>query len=275
MASSRPSDHIDAPAESAVAENPRLGPLGFARFMWRQLTSMRTALVLLLLLALAAVPGSLVPQRSSDPNGVFQYRAQNPELFDVLELLRAVQHLLDPVVLGHLPAAVRLADRLHHPALEAPPRRVARSPAQDPRAAVAAGGVHREDDDGGCRDCGSRGPRGSEEPGLPRRTVRRLDLGRARLPARDGQPDLSHRSRRRSRGGRDRRRVRVHRAATARRGGAVHERARRLRLVQRRSFSRPRHRARTLPSATRRVHGQLRVRRSRRQLASARFPRPR
>ncbi|MGK2870479.1 MAG: cytochrome c biogenesis protein ResB, partial [Mycobacterium sp.] len=64
--------------------NPRLGPAGFARFVWRQLTSMRTALVLLLLLALAAVPGSLVPQRSSDPNGVFQYQAENPELFDVL-----------------------------------------------------------------------------------------------------------------------------------------------------------------------------------------------
>jgi cytochrome c biogenesis protein ResB len=35
---------------------------------------MRTALFLLLLLALAAVPGSLVPQRSSDPNGVVQFR---------------------------------------------------------------------------------------------------------------------------------------------------------------------------------------------------------
>ena len=52
--------------------------------MWRLLTSMRTALVLLLLLALAAVPGSLVPQRSSDPNGVFQYQAKNPELFVLL-----------------------------------------------------------------------------------------------------------------------------------------------------------------------------------------------
>ena len=53
--------------------------------MWRQLTSMRTALVLLLLLALAAVPGSLVPQRSSDPNGVFQFQARDPELFKVLD----------------------------------------------------------------------------------------------------------------------------------------------------------------------------------------------
>ncbi|MEO8529337.1 MAG: cytochrome c biogenesis protein ResB, partial [Pseudolysinimonas sp.] len=86
MASFRPSDAIDyEPSDSRPAENPRLGPIGFARFLWRQLTSMRTALVLLLLLALAAVPGSLVPQRSSDPNGVLQYQAKNPDLFKVLD----------------------------------------------------------------------------------------------------------------------------------------------------------------------------------------------
>lgn len=67
--------------------NPRLSPVGFARFLWRQLTSMRTALVLLLLLALAAVPGSLVPQRSSDPNGVLQYAARDPEGFKILDAL--------------------------------------------------------------------------------------------------------------------------------------------------------------------------------------------
>jgi len=75
---------IGAPA-AAAPENPRLSPIGWARFLWRQLTSMRTALVLLLLLALAAVPGSLVPQRSSDPNGVIQYQREHPELFDVLD----------------------------------------------------------------------------------------------------------------------------------------------------------------------------------------------
>src|SRR3954451_2485138 len=36
------------------------------RWTWRQLTSMRIALILLLLLALAAVPGSLVPQERVD-----------------------------------------------------------------------------------------------------------------------------------------------------------------------------------------------------------------
>ncbi len=50
---------------------------------------MRTALFLLLLLAIAAVPGSLVPQRSSDPNGVTQYFENNPELAPVLDGIQA------------------------------------------------------------------------------------------------------------------------------------------------------------------------------------------
>lgn len=85
----RPSDHVDgieAPLDDTIAQ-PRLGPLGYLRFFWRQLTSMRTALVLLLLLALGAVPGSLVPQRSSDPNGVLQYQQNNPDTFKVLDAL--------------------------------------------------------------------------------------------------------------------------------------------------------------------------------------------
>src|SRR4051812_39376641 len=48
---------------------------------------MRTALFLLLLLALAAVPGSLVPQRTSDPNGVLQFQQSDPETFRVLDSL--------------------------------------------------------------------------------------------------------------------------------------------------------------------------------------------
>ncbi len=89
----RPDDAIDSDRPVAdggggggddVAQ-PRLGPLGYLRFFWRQLTSMRTALLLLLLLALAAVPGSLVPQRSSDPNGVIQYEQENPEAFRILD----------------------------------------------------------------------------------------------------------------------------------------------------------------------------------------------
>ena len=48
---------------------------------------MLTALFLLLLLALAAIPGSLVPQVTSDPNGVIQYKAANPTLSPVLDWL--------------------------------------------------------------------------------------------------------------------------------------------------------------------------------------------
>ncbi len=88
---SRPDDHIDSPvresggSDPASVTQPKLGLVGWVRFAWRQLTSMRTALLLLLLLAIAAVPGSLVPQRSSDPNGVTQYFADNPELAPVLD----------------------------------------------------------------------------------------------------------------------------------------------------------------------------------------------
>ncbi|KAA9111482.1 cytochrome c biogenesis protein ResB [Microbacterium rhizomatis] len=88
----RPSDHVDGVAVDAPASDdiisPKLGLVGWLRWGWRQLTSMRTALVLLLLLAIAAVPGSIVPQRSADPNGVTQYFASNPDLAPVLDKLQ-------------------------------------------------------------------------------------------------------------------------------------------------------------------------------------------
>ena len=60
-----------------------------ARYIWRQLTSMRTALLLLLLLGIAAIPGSLVPQRTSAPMQVQEYFANHPgraKIFDQLSL---------------------------------------------------------------------------------------------------------------------------------------------------------------------------------------------
>lgn len=88
---SRPSDHYDSKPASATdpINQPKLGFVGWLRWFWRQLTSMRTALFLLLLLAIAAVPGSLVPQRSSDPNGVTQYFADNPDLAPALDKIQA------------------------------------------------------------------------------------------------------------------------------------------------------------------------------------------
>lgn len=84
---SRPSDYDDGTGAggSLRAESPELGFTGWMRWFWRQLTSMRVALVLLLLLAVAAIPGSLVPQRSADPNGVVQYEADHPKLFPILD----------------------------------------------------------------------------------------------------------------------------------------------------------------------------------------------
>jgi cytochrome c biogenesis protein len=45
------------------------------RVVWRRLTSMRTALILLFLLAVAAVPGSLLPQRTLNPDKTKSYIA--------------------------------------------------------------------------------------------------------------------------------------------------------------------------------------------------------
>jgi cytochrome c biogenesis protein len=83
----RPADHADSAAPDDITQ-PTLGVIGWLRWGWRQLTSMRTALVLLLLLAIAAVPGSIVPQRSADPNGVSQYFTDNPSLAPVLDTLQ-------------------------------------------------------------------------------------------------------------------------------------------------------------------------------------------
>lgn len=65
---------------TAVTTAPDIGARGLARFVWRQLTSMRTALFLLLLLAVAAVPGSVVPQRGINPAAVTQYLDDHAQL---------------------------------------------------------------------------------------------------------------------------------------------------------------------------------------------------
>ena len=57
-----------------------LRPGEFLRFLWTQLTSMRTALILLFALALVAVPGSLVPQRPVNPIRVLDFKEANPQL---------------------------------------------------------------------------------------------------------------------------------------------------------------------------------------------------
>jgi cytochrome c biogenesis protein len=73
-----------------VSEQRRAGELGLrelARYSWRQLTSMRTALVLLLLLALASVPGSVIPQEDVDSLKASQWQDQHETLTPVYEKL--------------------------------------------------------------------------------------------------------------------------------------------------------------------------------------------
>lgn len=62
---------------------------GWGRWMWRNLTSMRTAVVLLALVAVAAIPGSLLPQRgvASDPMAVTTFAVEHPDLFPWLDRL--------------------------------------------------------------------------------------------------------------------------------------------------------------------------------------------
>ncbi|HEX5916710.1 MAG TPA: cytochrome c biogenesis protein ResB [Nocardioides sp.] len=78
----RPSDDRQAtplPAELTARE--------LARWSWRQVTSMRTALVLLLLLALASIPGSVIPQDNIDSLAVSQWRDDHPRLAPIWDRL--------------------------------------------------------------------------------------------------------------------------------------------------------------------------------------------
>ncbi len=61
--------------------------MALLRLFWVQLTSMRTALLLLLTLALVAIPGSLLPQRPVAPIRVNDWKLANPAVADVYEAL--------------------------------------------------------------------------------------------------------------------------------------------------------------------------------------------
>ena len=62
---------------------------GFLRWLWRQLTSMKTALILLFLLAIASIPGSILPQRGTNPILVEQWLTDNPTLGPILDSIGA------------------------------------------------------------------------------------------------------------------------------------------------------------------------------------------
>jgi cytochrome c biogenesis protein len=127
----RPSDHVDG--DDSITQ-PRLGFVGWLRWGWRQLTSMRTALILLLVLAVAAIPGSIFPQRMADPNGVTQWQRDNPDLFPILDGLKLFDVYLSPwfsaiylLLFTSLVGCVIPRIRHHWKALQArPPRTPAR-----------------------------------------------------------------------------------------------------------------------------------------------------
>ncbi|MCX2183332.1 cytochrome c biogenesis protein ResB [Streptomyces sp. SKN60] len=77
-----------APREETALGGPTLGVIGWIRWFWRQLTSMRVALILLFLLSLGAVPGSLIPQTSADELKVAQFKQAHETLTPLYEKLQ-------------------------------------------------------------------------------------------------------------------------------------------------------------------------------------------
>ncbi|HEU0102224.1 MAG TPA: cytochrome c biogenesis protein ResB [Mycobacteriales bacterium] len=112
------------------------------RQAWRQLTSMRTALLLLFLLALASVPGGFIPQRSLNPVEVQKYVTDHPSLAPVLDALSlfdvfaapwfaAIYLLLFISLVGCLVPRIRLHARALRTKPPQLPRSLARLPASD------------------------------------------------------------------------------------------------------------------------------------------------
>ncbi|HIZ97759.1 MAG TPA: cytochrome c biogenesis protein ResB [Candidatus Janibacter merdipullorum] len=82
--------------EKPTVTQPKLGVIGYLRWGWRQLTSMRTALFLLLLLAIGAVPGSVFPQRSIDPARTEDWIARHETTGPTLDKLGAFEVYSSP-----------------------------------------------------------------------------------------------------------------------------------------------------------------------------------
>ena len=118
-----------------------IGVVGWLRWGWRQLTSMRVALLLLVLLAVAAVPGSVFPQRGQDAAAVARYIEDHGaagELLDRLGLFDAYTSAwfsaIYLLLFVSLVGCILPRSRQHWTALRArpprTPRRFARFPAQ-------------------------------------------------------------------------------------------------------------------------------------------------
>jgi cytochrome c biogenesis protein len=124
------------------SEATRLSTAPLARSGWRHLTSMRTALLLLTLLALAAIPGTLLPQRGLNPVKVDAFLANHPHLgpfldhlslFDVFAApwFAAIYLLLFISLIGCLVPRIRLHARALRKAPPPTPRHLDRLPVNE------------------------------------------------------------------------------------------------------------------------------------------------
>ena len=115
----------------------------FLRWCWAQLTSMRTALILLFILALASVPGSILPQENISPIDVMLYKKEHPEASAILEPLglfdvyssawfSAIYLLLFVSLIGCILPRIRLYART----VTKPPPRLPRHPQRLPESRV-------------------------------------------------------------------------------------------------------------------------------------------
>ena len=75
------------PTLETQAPLPPMDSVGFLRWTWRQLTSMRTALILLFALAVASIPGSILPQRGNNPLLVDEWLEEQPTIGPILDRL--------------------------------------------------------------------------------------------------------------------------------------------------------------------------------------------
>ncbi|MDQ1713493.1 MAG: cytochrome c biosis protein [Frankiaceae bacterium] len=133
---------VEGLATSPEDRPPRASRPGLRRSVrkaWRQLVSMRTALLLLFLLALAAIPGSLLPQRGLNPAAVEGYYVAHPSLAPWLDRLHlfdvyaapwfgAIYLALMISLIGCLLPRMRLHLRAMRAAPPAPPKHLARLP---------------------------------------------------------------------------------------------------------------------------------------------------
>ena len=150
------------------------------RWAWRQLTSMRTALMLLLLLAIAAVPGSVVPQEAINASALANWQDAHPKLTPIYDKI-GLFHVYSSVWFGAVYVLLMISlvgcilprCAVYWRALKLPPRPL-------PSTFL------------GC-------PNTQSSPSRPapmkcwrgrRRRSRAWAVGRARLPARGGQPGL-------------------------------------------------------------------------------------